>query len=84
MRDRTLRKYLTLFELLKKKYQETDDPKEKQRIQGLIDAEADSQAMQALIEELKTEAARRLVSRASLAYMVKHVLNLSAEFKTTK
>jgi hypothetical protein len=70
--------YLKTLEVLREKQHETDDPKENQRIQGLIDAQLDSQAMEELLGQLKTEEAKRLVSRASLAYIIKHYLDLTA------
>jgi hypothetical protein len=78
------RKYLTLLEYLKNRCQETDDPKEKQRIGSLLNGEADSQVMSEFIAKLKTETAKRLVSRACLTYLTKHVLSLSAELKNIK
>jgi hypothetical protein len=50
----------------------------------LLDAEADSQVMAELIKKLKTEPAKRLVNRAVLPFIVKHILNLSAELKNIK
>jgi len=78
------RKYLTLLEYLKKRYQETDDPKEKQRIGNLLNGEADSQVMSEFIAKLKTETAKELVSKACLIYLTRHVLSLSAELKSIK
>jgi hypothetical protein len=56
--------HLRVLEFLREKQQETDDLSEKQRIQSLLDAEADSQVMAELIKKLKTEPAKRLVNRA--------------------
>ncbi len=78
------RKYLTLLEYLKKPYQETDDPKEKQKIGSLLNGEADSQVVSKFNAKLKTETAKRLVSRSCLIYLTKHVLSLSAELKNIK
>jgi len=50
----------------------------------MLDAEADSQVMAELIKKLRTETAKRLVNRAILPFIVKHVLNLSAELKSIK
>jgi len=77
-------KYPALLEYLKKRYQETDDPKEKQRIGNLLNGEADTQVMSEFIAKLKTETAKRLVSRTCLTYLTKHVLSLSAELKSIK
>jgi hypothetical protein len=76
--------HLRVLEFLREKQQETDDLSEKQRIQSLLDAEADSQVMAELIKKLKTEPAKRLVNRAVLPFIVKHILNLSAELKNIK
>jgi len=76
--------YADSLEFLKKRHQETDDPEVKQRIQGLLDGEADCQAIAELHKKLKTEAARTLISRASLAYLVKHAFDLAAEVKKTE
>lgn len=78
------RRYLTALQFLKKRYQETKDPKEKRRIGSLLDGEEDSEAMIEFIQKLKTEAAKELHSRAAQRYIVKHVLNLSAELKSIK
>ncbi len=75
---------LRILEFLRKKQRETNDLSEKQRIQSLLDAETDSQVMAELIKKLKTETAKRLVTRAILPFIVKHVLNLSAELKNIK
>jgi hypothetical protein len=76
--------HLRILEFLREKQRETDDLSEKQRIQSLLDAEADTQVMAELIKKLKTETAKRLVNRAILPFIVKHVLNLSAELKSIK
>lgn len=76
--------HLRILEFLREKQRQTDDLSEKQRIQSLLDAEADSQVMAELIKKLKTETAKRLVNRAVLPFIVKHVLNLSAELKSIK
>lgn len=76
--------YPPLLKSLRKKHQETDDPKEKQRIQSLLDAEGDVEVITELINKLKTETAKRLVNRAIVPFIVKHVLNLSAELKSIK
>lgn len=77
-------KYLTLLQFLRNKYQETDDQEDKQRIGNLLDGEADCQVRSKFKAELKTEEAKRLVGRACQIYIVKHVLNLSAELKSIK
>jgi hypothetical protein len=78
------RKYLTFLQFLRKRYQETEDPKEKQRIGSLLDGEDDCELMAELIKKLRTEAAKELHSRAAQRYIVKHVLDLSAELKSIK
>jgi hypothetical protein len=77
-------KYLAVFRYLRKKYQETDDPKEKQRIGSLLDGEWDTQVMSEFVARLKTDTAKRLVGRASLMCITKHVLSLSGELKNIK
>jgi hypothetical protein len=77
-------KYLAILRYLKKKYQETDDPKEKQRIGSLLDGESDTQVMSEFIAKLKTDTTKRLIGRACLGCITKHVLDLSGELKNIK
>jgi hypothetical protein len=76
--------YLARLQFLKKRYQETEDPKEKRRIGSLLDGEEDCVTLIDCTKRLKTEAARELISRAALLFITRHVLNLSAEFKGFK
>ncbi len=76
--------HLRILEVLREKQRKTDDLSEKQRIQSLLDAEADSQVMVELIKKLRTETAKNFVNRAVLPFIVKHVLNVSAELKSSK
>jgi hypothetical protein len=73
--------YLAFLQFLNKRYQESGDPKEKQRIGALLDGEEDSEVMIEFIKKLKTEAAKSLLRRAAQTYIVQHVLNLSAEHR---
>jgi hypothetical protein len=78
------RRFLTLLQFLKKRYQEIEDPKEKRRIGSLLDGQDDCELMAEFIKKLRTEAAKELHTRAAQCYIVKHVLDLSAELKNIK
>ena len=76
--------YVTILRYLKKKYQETDNPKEKQRIGSLLDGESDTQVMSEFMARLRTDTAKRLIGRACLSCITKYVLDLSGELKNIK
>ena len=78
------RGHLDTLAFLREKLQETTDAKAKQHILSMIDAETDIQAVGELIEHLKTNAVKALLSRASLSFITHHQFNLEAAFARRK